>query len=91
MSISGESWPWILVLGVVNTGFGCWCYCSSIGARPVQTVAGCGYLEPLSAVVFSALLLHERMTPSQIIGAVLILGGALVAECIHPRRKAAVN
>ena len=51
----------------------------------------CGYLEPLSAVVFSALLLHERMTPSQIIGAVLILGGALVAECIHPRRKAAVN
>ena len=39
-------------------------------------------------VIFSALLLHERLTPPQIIGACLIIGGALFAECVHPRRKA---
>ena len=88
MSIPGESWPWILVLGFLNTGFGCWCYFSSIGSLAVQTVAVCGYLEPLSAVIFSALLLHERLTPPQIVGACLIIGGALFAECVHPRWKA---
>ena len=77
-----------LLLGVVNTGFGCWCYFSALGALPVQTVAVCGYLEPLSAVIFSALLLHERLMPLQMAGACLIIGGALFAECVHPRRKA---
>ncbi len=88
MSVPGVSWPWILLLGIVNTGFGCWCYFSALGALPVQTVAVCGYLEPLSAVIFSALLLHERLTPLQITGACLIIGGALFAECVHPHRKA---
>lgn len=86
MSILPADWPWILLLGFVNTGFACWCYFSSIGALPMLTVAVCSYLDPLSAVVFSALLLHERLTPVQLIGAVLILGGALFAECVHPRR-----
>ena len=71
----------------MNTGFGCWCYFSAIGSLPVQTVAVCGYLEPLSAVIFSELLLHERLTPPQIVGACLIIGGALFTECVH-RRKA---
>lgn len=48
----------------------------------VQTVAVCGYLEPLAAVVFAAVLLHETMLPLQILGAVLILGGAAGAECM---------
>ena len=86
MSIPGASWPWILLLGIVNTGFGCWCYFSAIGALPVQSVAVCGYLEPLSAVIFSALLQHERLTTAQMIGAVLILGGALFAECVHSKQ-----
>lgn len=79
----GRVWLWILLLGLVNTGFGCWCYFSAIGALPVQTVAVCGYIEPMSAVVFSALLLREHMTPPQLLGAVLIVGGALFAECVR--------
>lgn len=79
----GRVWLWILLLGLVNTGFGCWCYFSAIGALPVQTVAVCGYIEPMSAVVFSAFLLREHMTPPQLLGAVLIVGGALFAECVR--------
>ena len=79
----GHVWLWILLLGLVNTGFGCWCYFSAIGALPVQTVAVCGYIEPMSAVVFSALLLREHMTLPQLLGAVLIVGGALFAECVR--------
>jgi drug/metabolite transporter (DMT)-like permease len=66
----------ILILGFVNTGIGCYFYFSSIGDLPVQTVAVCGYLEPLSAVIFSVIFLSETMDPVQLIGTMLILGGA---------------
>lgn len=86
LPITGEMLPWILLLGLVNTGLGCWCYFTSIGALPVQTVSVCGYLEPLGAVVLGALLLHEPMTPANIIGAVCILGGAMFCE-LHRRKQ----
>ena len=77
----------ILFLGVVNTGIGCYFYFSSIGNLSVQTVAICGYLEPLSAVVFSVLLLHETMLPMQIVGAAMILGGAVFGELCNLYRQ----
>lgn len=70
----------ILILGIINTGVGCYFYFSSINQLPVQTVAICGYLEPLSALIFSAALLGESLNSIQIVGAVLILGGAAYGE-----------
>ena len=81
--IESGNWIPILILGVFNTGIGCYFYFSSIGDLPVQTVAICGYLEPLSAVVFSVLFLRESMTIIQVFGAVLILGGAAFGELFH--------
>ena len=81
--IESGNWIPILILGIFNTGIGCYFYFSSIGDLPVQTVAICGYLEPLSAVVFSVLFLRESMTIIQVIGAVLILGGAAFGELFH--------
>jgi drug/metabolite transporter (DMT)-like permease len=78
--IEHSNWIPILILGLFNTGIGCYFYFSSIGSLPVQTVAICGYLEPLSAVVFSVIFLHESMTVAQVAGAALILGGAAFAE-----------
>ena len=80
MDISAGDWLPILILGFVNTGIGCYFYFSSIGKLPVQTVAVCGYLEPLSAVIFAAVFLNEVMLPLQILGAVFIIGGALLGE-----------
>ncbi len=75
-----DQWTWVLILGVVNTALGCYLYFSSYGGLSVQSVAVLGYLEPLSAVAFSALLLGEAMTGLQVLGAALILGGALFGE-----------
>ncbi len=77
----------IFILGLLNTGIGCYFYFSSIGNLPVQSVAICGYLEPLSAVLFSVAFLKETMLPLQIVGAVLIIGGAMYGELIKSRRK----
>ncbi len=79
MPTAADVWP-ILLLGLGNTGIGCWLYFSSIGHLPMQTVAVCGYLEPLSAVLFAVLLLGEPMGGAAMVGAVMILGGALWSE-----------
>ncbi len=83
MQIPSSSIVPVLVLGLVNTGIGCYFYFSSIGKLKVHTVAICGYLEPLSAVLFSVIFLKETMSPLQITGAVLIIGGAVIAELLH--------
>lgn len=70
----------ILLLGIVNTGIGCYFYFSSIRDLPVQTVSICGYLEPLSALILSAAILGEKLSLVQIAGAVSILGGAAFGE-----------
>jgi len=70
----------VLILGIVNTGIGCYLYFSSIQKLPAGSVAICGYLEPLSALIFSAIFLSERLTLVQIIGAGLIICGAAFGE-----------
>lgn len=76
-----------VVLGVVNTGAACYLYFSSIPELPAQTVAVCSYLDPLSALVFSALFLSERMSLPQVAGAVCILGGAAFAELYQGKKR----
>ena len=78
--IDSSDWLPILILGFLNTGVGCYFYFSSIGSLPVQAVAVCGCIEPLSAVVFSAIFLKETMSSVQMLGAVLIITGAVFAE-----------
>lgn len=76
----GRELVFILILGVVNSGLACYLYFSSMQKLPGQTVALCCYLDPLSALIVSVLFLNERLTAIQIIGAILILGGALFGE-----------
>jgi drug/metabolite transporter (DMT)-like permease len=76
----------ILLLGIVNTGIGCYFYFSSIGDLSVQTVAIFGYLEPLSALFFSAAFLGESLSFLQLVGAVLILGGAAFGELFRQKQ-----
>ncbi len=78
--ITKGSFIHLAILGIFNTGIGCLLYFSSISRLPVQTVAICGYLEPLSALLFSVLLLGESISHFQFLGAVLVLGGAFYAE-----------
>ena len=86
LDVPESAWVWIFVLGILNTGVGCYLYFSPLAKLPVQTVAVCGYLEPLSAVVFATLLLGEKMTIIQIVGAVCIIGGAMIGELIKPKK-----
>ena len=81
---AGELWA-VLWLGLLNTGLASYWYFTAINVLPVREVSVLGYLEPLSALVFSAALLHERMRPLQVLGAAMILGGTAALEL---RKKA---
>ncbi len=78
--ITGSDLPYIAVIGFINTGFSYLLYFSGLQKLSGQSVALISYLDPVSALLFSALLLNEVMTPVQIIGAVLIIGGAMFGE-----------
>ncbi len=81
------NWPAILCLGLVNTGLGCYLYFSAMGQLPVQRVSVWGYLEPLSAVILSALILGEALTPANVADTAFILGGAIFCEVAGGRPR----
>lgn len=74
----------LLFLCTVNTGFACWLYFSSMNRLPAKAVALMGYFDPVSALIFSAVFLDERLSGLQLAGAVLVLAGALVGQ-FRPR------
>ena len=72
--------PYLAVIGLVNTGLAYVLYFSGLQKLPGQSVALISYVDPVSALLFSALFLHEALTPLQLFGAVLIIGGAMLGE-----------
>lgn len=70
----------LLLVGVVHTGIAYALYFGAIQAIPAQTAALMSYIDPVVAILLSALVLREAMGPLEILGAVLILGATLVSE-----------
>lgn len=70
----------LAVVCVVHTGIAYWLYFGSIKQLPAQTVAIFSYLDPVIAILLSALWLSEPIGWQEMVGAVLILGSALVSE-----------
>lgn len=70
----------LLIVGIVHTGFSYMIYFSSISSLKAQTVAIFSYIDPVIAIILSALILKEKMGLFGFIGAVLILGSTLISE-----------
>ena len=70
----------MIVVGVVHTGLAYWMYFGSMEHLKSQTLAILSYVDPVVAVLLSALLLREPMSILATIGAVMILGAAIVSE-----------
>ena len=77
----------LLVVGIVHTGFAYTLYFGSIKELPAQTSALFSYIDPVSAIILSALFLGERLTVFSTIGAVLVLGSTLLSELPLPAKR----
>ncbi len=79
-SLSAVSFALLAFVAVVHTGVAYALYFSSIQGISAQTAALFSYIDPVVAILLSALLLGESLTVSGAIGAALVLGSALVSE-----------
>ena len=79
-NISSLTVVMVLIVGLLHTGIAYAMYFGSVDNLHAQTVALLSYLDPITALILSALILGEKMTIFGIIGAVLIIGAAIVSE-----------
>lgn len=70
----------LIIVGVVHTGIAYLLYFGSMKNLKAHTVAILSYIDPVLAILLSALLLREPMSIASAVGAVLILGGAYISE-----------
>lgn len=70
----------LLTAGILHTGIAYLLYFGSMSGIRVQSIAILSYIDPVSALFFSALFLKEPLNPAGIIGAVMIIGSAVIAE-----------
>lgn len=86
-AMTAVGWVLLLIVGIVHTGFAYWLYFGALGQLPSQTVALFSYLDPVLAIILSALLLQEPLGWQGIVGAVLILGSALCSELLEQKKE----
>ena len=65
---------------LVHTGLAYALYFGSVERLPAHTLALLSYIDPVVAVLLSALLLREALTALTVLGAALIIGAAVVCE-----------
>ncbi|MET1178448.1 DMT family transporter [Peribacillus simplex] len=78
--VSRSSIPFIILLGIVNTGIGFWLFFSGMQKLKGQSIAMLSYVDPFVAILISALILQEQMTFVQMLGGILLLGSTFVSE-----------
>lgn len=78
--LDGKTIGLLIVVGILHTGITYVLYFGSMDGLRAQTVALFSYIDPITALLLSAVILGERMSIFGIIGSVLILGSAIFSE-----------
>ncbi|MEC1794526.1 EamA family transporter [Bacillus mojavensis] len=91
LSVSSSSIPFIIFLGIVNTGIGFWLFFSGMEKLKGQSIAVLSYVDPFVAILISGLILQEQFTLLQIIGGVLLLGSTFASEIRFRRTQECVK
>ncbi|KAA9021123.1 DMT family transporter [Niallia endozanthoxylica] len=80
LEVSKSSIPFIILLGIVNTGIGFWLFFSGMQKLKGQSIAMLSYVDPFVAILISGVILQEQMTMIQMLGGALLLGSTFVSE-----------
>lgn len=77
----------ILALGIVHTGIAYIMYYDSVNFLATDEIAIFSYIEPVTALILSFVLLHEKMNIYQLFGTILILASTFVANFNFKKNK----
>ena len=70
----------LAVVGILHTGISYTLYFGSMKELEAQTIAIFSYIDPIVAILLSALFLKEPLGIGGIAGAIMVLGAALISE-----------
>lgn len=87
VGISSRSIILLLIVGIVHTGIAYLLYFTVIQKLESQTVAIYSYIDPISAIIMSSIILNENMTLLQVAGGILILGSTFISEVYNNKVK----
>ncbi|MBO5150187.1 MAG: EamA family transporter [Anaerotignum sp.] len=87
LSMTPSLWALLLFVGLVHTGVAYALYFDSMKDLKAQTIAIFSYIDPIVAIILSALLLKENMGLYGVIGAVLVLGSTFISELPEKERN----
>ena len=80
MSFSAQTVILLLIVGIVHTGIAYVLYFRSMDGLKAQSIAIFSYIDPVAAMLVSAVFLNEPLSIYHIIGAILIIGSAVISE-----------
>ena len=87
LSMTPSLWALLLFVGLVHTGVAYALYFDSMKDLKAQTLAIFSYIDPIVAIILSALFLKENMGLYGVIGAVLVLGSTFISELPEKERN----
>lgn len=87
VSLDALSTVMLLVVGILHTGVAYTLYFGSMDKLKAQTVALFSYIDPVAAIILSAVILGESIGALGYAGAVLVLGAAFVCELPEKKKK----
>ena len=70
----------LVIVGIVHTGFAYVLYFGSMDGLKAQSIAMLSYIDPVTALLLSALVLREPLSVAGVVGAGMIIGSAVAAE-----------
>ena len=70
----------LVIVGIVHTGFAYVLYFGSMDGLKAQSIAMLSYIDPVTALLLSALVLREPLSAAGVVGAGMIIGSAVAAE-----------
>lgn len=77
----------LLAVGIVHTGLAYFLYFGCMEDLPSQTVAILAYVDPVTAVLLSALVLREPMSVGMWLGAGMVIAAAVLLELPAKKEK----
>ena len=76
----------LLFVGIVHTGIAYTLYFGSMSGLKTQTIALFSYIDPVVAIILSAVILQENIGLWGVIGAVMVLGSTMVSELFGEKK-----
>lgn len=87
LTFSTQTIVLLIIVGVVHTGVVYQLFFSALNQLPAQTSSLLSYIDPVTAIVLSALLLSQPIGVVQLVGTLLILGSAIINETLSFKKK----